>query len=63
MDQRDALPFTYSRGMRYKLALALALLIRPPLSCWMSRSAPLDPKLPELWAQLAAHRPGGMLSC
>ncbi len=37
-DQRRAFPFTFSRGMRYKLALCMALRCSPRCCCSTSRS-------------------------
>lgn len=51
----DAFPTTYSRGMRYKAALVLALALRPALILLDEPFGPLDPASAEiLWAELVA---------
>ncbi len=58
---RDAYPFTLSRGVRYKLALCLALLHRPPLLLLDEPLASLDPvSADDLWAELLRCRDAGM---
>lgn len=39
---RQEYPFTYSRGMRYKLAITLALLVAPPVLLLDEPFSPLD---------------------
>ena len=41
---RDAYPFSLSRGMKYKLALCLALMLQPPLLLLDEPTAHLDPE-------------------
>lgn len=49
----DAYPTTYSRGMRYKAALVLALALRPTLILLDEPFGPLDPASAEtLWGEL-----------
>lgn len=58
---RDAYPFTLSRGMKYKLALCLALMLHPPLLLLDEPLGPLDPVSAELlWAELERRRDSGM---
>ncbi|MCB9451199.1 MAG: ABC transporter ATP-binding protein [Anaerolineaceae bacterium] len=52
-EQREAFPFTYSRGMRYKLALCMAFLVNPPLLLLDEPFGPLDALAARtLWEQL-----------
>lgn len=61
LSNRDAFPFAFSRGMRYKLALCMALLIEPRLLLMDEPLGPLDPvSADELWVQLNRHRDEGM---
>lgn len=55
-DHQDAFPFTFSRGMRYKLALCMALLIRPALLLLDEPFGPLDAlSVQHLWEHLQAY--------
>src|SRR5262249_47826983 len=43
LSNRDAFPFAFSRGMRYKLALCMGLLIEPKILLLDEPLGPLDP--------------------
>ncbi len=61
LTNRDAFPFAFSRGMRYKLALCMALLVEPKLLLMDEPLGPLDPvSADELWIELNGHRNDGM---
>jgi ABC-2 type transport system ATP-binding protein len=61
MTNRDAFPFAFSRGMRYKLALCMALLVEPKVLLMDEPLGPLDPvSADELWVELNNHRNDGM---
>ncbi len=58
---RDAYPFSLSRGMKYKLALCLALMLTPPLLLLDEPLGPLDPvSAGLLWEELERRRDAGM---
>jgi ABC-2 type transport system ATP-binding protein len=60
----DAYPSTFSRGMRYKLALVMALALQPRLLLLDEPFGPIDPvSAAELWAALraATDRGAGVL--
>ena len=66
-DRRDVFPAGLSRGMRHKVALSMALLLRPPLLLLDEPFGPLDPlSASRLWSRLveagaAGH--GVLVSC
>jgi ABC-2 type transport system ATP-binding protein len=61
LNNRDAFPFSFSRGMRYKLALCMGLLIGPKILLLDEPLGPLDPvSADELWIELNRHRNDGM---
>lgn len=61
LPNKEAFPFTFSRGMRYKLAMCIALLIEPELLLMDEPLGPLDPvSADDLWHQLHRHRADGM---
>lgn len=54
-------PFIFSRGMRYKLAICLGLLLEPELLLLDEPLGPLDPlAADQLWAELVRLRGAGM---
>lgn len=56
----DAFPFTFSRGMRYKLAMCIALLVEPPLLLLDEPFGPLDAtSVHMLWQDLQKFRRAG----
>ena len=58
---RDAYPFSLSRGMKYKLALCLALMLQPRLLLLDEPLGPLDPvSAGLLWDELERRRDAGM---
>ncbi len=59
-DYADTFPFTFSRGMRYKLALCIALLTSPALLLLDEPFGPLDASsVAELWEDLRGYRSKG----
>jgi ABC-2 type transport system ATP-binding protein len=61
LNNREAFPFAFSRGMRYKLALCMALLVEPRILLMDEPLGPLDPvSADELWIELNRHRSEGM---
>lgn len=60
-EDRDDIPDTYSRGMRYKMALCLALLVEPPMLLLDEPLGPLDAlSADQLWHDLLVYRDAGM---
>lgn len=61
LPNKNAFPFAFSRGMRYKLALCMALLIEPSVLLMDEPLGPLDPvSADELWEEMGRHRADGM---
>ncbi len=59
--QRDTYPFTFSRGMQYKLGLSLALLVEPELLLLDEPFGPLDAlSASQLWFDLETYRDAGI---
>lgn len=58
---RESFPFMFSRGMRYKLALCLGLLLEPALLLLDEPLGPLDPlSVDYLWGELVRYQKRGM---
>jgi ABC-2 type transport system ATP-binding protein len=58
---RNSMPATFSRGMRYKLALCMSLLLEPGLLLLDEPFGPLDPITVEyVWAQFKQANSRGM---
>ena len=58
--RRQSYPFTYSLGMRYKLALCMALLLSPAILLCDEPFGLLDPvSASDLWADLDEQRSNG----
>lgn len=61
LNNKDAFPHAFSRGMRYKLALCMALLVEPKILLLDEPLGPLDPvSADDLWRQMNRHRADGM---
>lgn len=62
-DSQDSFPFTFSRGMRYKLALCMALLVHPPLLLLDEPFASLDALAAQtLWRTFRHYTSSGGLT-
>lgn len=60
-ESHNASPTTFSRGMRYKLAVCMAFLVNPPLLLMDEPFGPLDPNAAEvLWLALRERTKNGM---
>lgn len=60
-EEANGLPFTFSRGMRYKLALCLALMVNPSVLLLDEPFGPLDANAANiLWETLDRARQAGM---
>lgn len=58
---REIFPFMFSRGMRYKLALCMGLLLKPVLLLLDEPLGPLDPLSADyLWSEFGRYRDQGM---
>ena len=58
---REKSPLSFSRGMRYKLALCAAFMVKPPLLLLDEPFGPLDPGAADtLWEMLTQYTADGM---